>query len=72
MNVYGEQVLHIDMYRVEDVGVLYARGIIDQIDAYDAICIERPRWEEEYVDESWTRVSIQRGKGEERVVIVSK
>jgi len=57
-NIYGEHMLHCDFYRLEEKQELYAKGLLDTIDEYKKVLIERPRWEEEYADEEWLSITI--------------
>ncbi len=51
------QLLHIDLYRFTDQEDAFAKWMFDAIDNHDYICIERPRWENQYRDHEWTRIS---------------
>lgn len=44
LNVYGNTLLHIDMYRIKEYSELVEKGIIDQINEYEHIVIERPKF----------------------------
>ncbi len=44
LNVYGNKLLHIDMYRIKEYDELVEKGIIDQINEYEHIVIERPKF----------------------------
>ncbi len=44
INVYDNKLLHIDLYRLENFDDLVEKGILDQIENYDYILIERPKW----------------------------
>ena len=61
MNIYPlisqwSQLLHMDLYRFENQEDAFHKWIFEAIDEYDYICIERPRRETEYVDNSRTRI----------------
>lgn len=44
LNVYDWKLLHIDMYRINEFNELVEKGIIDQINEYEHIIIERPKF----------------------------
>ncbi|MDR0282058.1 MAG: tRNA (adenosine(37)-N6)-threonylcarbamoyltransferase complex ATPase subunit type 1 TsaE [Candidatus Peribacteria bacterium] len=44
INVYDNKLLHVDLYRLEHFGDLVEKGILDQMENYDYILIERPKW----------------------------
>ena len=44
LNIYGEKLLHIDMYRIKEYNELVEKWIIDQINEFDYIVIERPKF----------------------------
>jgi len=46
LNIYDNKLLHIDLYRLENFEDLIEKWILDQIENYDNILIERPKWSE--------------------------
>ena len=44
LNVYDGKLLHIDMYRIKEYTELVEKWIIDQINEYEHIVIERPKF----------------------------
>jgi tRNA threonylcarbamoyladenosine biosynthesis protein TsaE len=58
INIYDDKLLHIDMYRLEQSEDLTMKGILDVIDEYDHIIIERPKRTEQYVDSVWQTMEI--------------
>ncbi|MDR0607422.1 MAG: tRNA (adenosine(37)-N6)-threonylcarbamoyltransferase complex ATPase subunit type 1 TsaE [Candidatus Peribacteria bacterium] len=44
LNVYDQKLLHLDMYRLERFDQLVEKGILEQMDHYDYLLIERPKW----------------------------
>ena len=44
LNIYDGKLLHIDMYRIKEYSELVEKGIIDQIQQFDHIIIERPKF----------------------------
>lgn len=67
MNIYEETMLHIDMYRIEHSSDLLHKWLLDAIDEYDHVLIERPRRTEQYADEGRRELLIEK-KGDQRKV----
>jgi tRNA threonylcarbamoyladenosine biosynthesis protein TsaE len=44
LNIYGSKLLHIDMYRIKEYSELVEKWIIDQINEFEYIVIERPKF----------------------------
>ncbi len=44
LNIYDGKLLHIDMYRIKEYDELVEKGIIDQMNEYEYIVIERPKF----------------------------
>lgn len=44
LNIYGQKLLHIDMYRIKEYHELVEKWIIDQINEFDYIIIEWPKF----------------------------
>lgn len=44
LNVYESKLLHIDMYRIKEYSELVEKWIIDQINEFEYIVIERPKF----------------------------
>jgi len=44
LNVYDSKLLHIDMYRIKEFSELVEKWIIDQINEFEYIIIERPKF----------------------------
>lgn len=70
MNTYDNKLLHIDMYRLEQSSDLLYKGLLDAIDEYDHVVIERPKRTEQYADEGRTTLTITK-KDNHRGVILS-
>ncbi|MBP7885180.1 tRNA (adenosine(37)-N6)-threonylcarbamoyltransferase complex ATPase subunit type 1 TsaE [Patescibacteria group bacterium] len=58
LNEYDNKVLHIDMYRISQSTDLLNKGILDRIENYDNIVIERPKFESDYSDDDRLKVEI--------------
>jgi tRNA A37 threonylcarbamoyladenosine biosynthesis protein TsaE len=48
------------MYRLNDFNDLIDKGILDQIEQFEYIVIEWPKREEEYADENWKKIIIEK------------
>jgi tRNA A37 threonylcarbamoyladenosine biosynthesis protein TsaE len=44
INIYENKLLHIDMYRIEKYEDLVEKGILDQIDQFDYVVVEWPKF----------------------------
>ncbi len=44
LNVYESKLLHIDMYRIKEYSELVEKWILDQINEFEYIVIERPKF----------------------------
>jgi len=51
INIYDNKILHIDMYRIDKYEDLIEKWIIDQINHFDYIVIEWPK----FIDRLWLR-----------------
>ncbi|MDR0369045.1 MAG: tRNA (adenosine(37)-N6)-threonylcarbamoyltransferase complex ATPase subunit type 1 TsaE [Candidatus Peribacteria bacterium] len=47
LNIYDNKLLHLDMYRLKSFEEMVEKGIIDQMNDFDYILIERPKWKEQ-------------------------
>lgn len=71
MNIYEDKLLHIDMYRLEEASQLLHLGILEEIEKYPYVLIEWPKRTEEYMDDEWLKVEIEKvGENEREVIIV--
>jgi len=68
INIYENKLLHMDMYRLDDVTEFVEKWILDQIGEYDYVIIERPKFEENYVDNSWLKIQIDKISEKERKI----
>ena len=50
----------MDMYRLETAEDAMEKGIIEEIENHDYICIEWPKFMEYYVDETWLELNIEK------------
>lgn len=67
---YDDKLLHIDMYRTQDPAHIMRSGILEKIQDYDHICIERPKRESNYIDPTRIKIDIKID-GDNRIVEVS-
>lgn len=51
INIYENKLLHIDMYRIEKYDDLIEKWILDQINNFDYIVVERPK----FIDKLWLK-----------------
>ncbi len=49
INIYDNKLLHMDLYRLNDLEEMTKKGIFDQMSQFEHICIERPKFED-YLD----------------------
>ena len=68
LNVYDNQLLHLDMYRLESFQQMVEKGILDQITTYEYLLIERPKWIEQLELGKFIRVQIRKTGEDEREV----
>lgn len=58
IQTYNDILLHIDMYNIKTYEELLHKGILDLIDQYEYIVIERPKFVEQLTIEDPTTISI--------------
>jgi tRNA threonylcarbamoyl adenosine modification protein YjeE len=49
INIYEDKLLHMDMYRLDEFDDLVNKWILDQIQEFDNLIIERPK----FIDKLW-------------------
>ncbi len=69
MNEYQSKLLHIDMYRIEEIQELIEKWIIDKIEEYEYICIEWPKFEDSYIDDDFLKIQINKLDETKREII---
>ncbi len=62
LNIYEKKLLHVDMFRIESSEKLHETGIVEQINQYEYMLIERPRREDLYADDSRMKLEITKEK----------
>jgi len=72
INIYENKLLHIDMYRIEKYEDLMEKWIIDQINQFDYVVIEWPR----FIDKLWLKnyleINIMKKSNTEREIKITK
>lgn len=68
LNIYDNKLLHIDMYRLKSFEEMIEKGIIDQMNDFDYILIERPKWIENIELWLYTEVNIEKTWDTERKI----
>ena len=71
LNNYENKLLHIDMYRIPSFEELLEKWILDQIEIFDYIVIERPKRTEEYTDNNWIKIKIEKLDENTRKIILN-
>lgn len=60
INTYDDKLIHLDLYRLENIQDLIEKWIQDQIEDFDFVVIERPKFEN-YLDlSSYTKITIEK------------
>jgi tRNA threonylcarbamoyladenosine biosynthesis protein TsaE len=60
VNIYDNKILHIDMYRIVNFEQLLEKWILELIDNHEYILIEWPKFEQEYTDNKWKIIHIEK------------
>lgn len=72
INIYDNKLLHIDMYRIEKYEDLIEKWILDQINHFDYIVIEWPK----FIDRLWLKnyleINIMKKSENERMLNIVK
>ena len=71
LNIYGEKLLHIDMYRINEFSELIEKGIIDQMNEYEHIVIERPKFIDQLPIKNNAIITIEKISETERSIEVN-
>ncbi len=69
---HGTDLLHVDMYRMDDENehFLIEKGILEKIQNYPAVIIERPKFTDQYVDNTRQTICITKTSPTEREVTI--
>ncbi len=68
LNVYESKLLHIDMYRIKEFSELVEKWIIDQINEFEYIVIERPKFIDKLPFKKSTQLHIKKISESERSI----
>jgi len=68
LNVYDAKLLHIDMYRIKEYSELVEKWIIDQINEFEYIVIERPKFIDKLPFKNSTNIHIEKISEIERTI----
>ena len=68
LNIYESKLLHIDMYRIKEYSELVEKWIIDQINEFEYIVIERPKFIDQLPFKDSTQLHIKKISESERSV----
>lgn len=68
INIYDDKVLHIDLYRLKKFDDFVEKWILDIINDFEYICIEWPKFEESYIDNSWIKINIEKNDPKTRKI----
>ena len=60
LNIYDEKLLHLDMYRLESFEQMIEKGILDQMNDYEYLLIERPKRIEHMEFGNFTQLQIEK------------
>ncbi len=72
LNIYAEKLLHIDMYRINHYQEVREKGIIEQINMYPYVVIERPKFLEYLSIPEATHIIITKISETTREINISK
>ena len=67
----GRKLLHIDMYRIKNYNELVEKWIIDQINEFEYIVIERPKFIDQLPFKDSTTIHIKKNSENERTIEIS-
>ncbi len=70
INIYENKLLHIDMYRIEKYEDLVEKGILDQIDQFDYVVVEWPKFIERLWLEGHLEINIIKKSETEREMVI--
>lgn len=60
VNIYWDKVLHIDMYRIDELNDLIEKWIIDLISNFEYVIIEWPKYIDYYDGYDWLNIQINK------------
>ena len=72
LNIYDSKLLHIDMYRIKEYSELVEKWIIDQINEFEYIIIEWPKFIDQLPFKDPTTIHIKKISETERIIKLEK
>lgn len=60
MNIYENKLLHIDLDRIDWLNDFIEKWLLEQINLFDYIAIEWPKFEENYIDSTRTTINFSK------------
>ena len=70
INIYENKILHIDMYRIERYEALVEKWILDQMDQFDYVVVEWPKFIDKLWLEDYLIINIIKKSETEREIII--
>lgn len=70
MNIYENKLLHIDLDRMNNFEDFVEKWILDYINDFEYVAIEWPKFEENYVDQSWCKINFKKISPEIREITI--
>ncbi len=70
INIYDDKMLHGDFYRIDTKEEFLNLGISDEIQEYEYISIEWPKFQELYQDEDFLEIEIKKNSQDKREIII--
>ena len=70
INIYDDKMLHGDFYRIDTKEEFLNLGILDEIQEYEYISIEWPKFQELYEDEKFLEIEIKKNSQNKREIII--
>jgi len=68
INIYDNKLLHIDMYRIEKYEDLVEKWILDQINQFNYVVVERPKFIDKLWLKDYLKINIQKISETERKI----
>ncbi len=70
INNYKNKLLHWDFYRINNEQEFLNLWILEEIDNFEYVCIEWPKFKKLYIDKNWLEIEIQKINSLERKIIL--
>jgi len=72
INIYEDKMLHWDFYRISSQEELLNLWILEEIQEYDYVVIEWPRFQKLYQDENFIKIQIKKINENQREIIINE